>query len=86
MSLFVIFKFPAILSPVHPDARRGWNPDDRCRHLMDYIAGDTAGGTSRERRTRQVIEGSRSNAACIPECSSGLPLVLHSGIPPGRLP
>ncbi|CAI9569432.1 unnamed protein product, partial [Staurois parvus] len=20
---------------------------------------------------------------CIPECSSGLPLVLHSGIPPG---
>ncbi|CAI9585375.1 unnamed protein product [Staurois parvus] len=21
----------------------------------------------------------------IPECSSGLPLVLHSGIPPGRL-
>ncbi|CAI9558799.1 unnamed protein product, partial [Staurois parvus] len=32
--------------------RRGWNPDDRCRHLPDYIAGDTAGGTLRERRTR----------------------------------
>ncbi|CAI9607532.1 unnamed protein product [Staurois parvus] len=52
MSLFVIFKFPAVLSPVRPDARRGRNPDDRCRHPLDYIAGDTAGGTSRERRRR----------------------------------
>ncbi|CAI9550693.1 unnamed protein product [Staurois parvus] len=49
--------------PVRPDARRGWNPDDRGRHPPDYIAGDTAGGTSRERRTRKVIEGSWSNAA-----------------------
>ncbi|CAI9584536.1 unnamed protein product [Staurois parvus] len=38
--------------PVRPDTRRGRNPDDRCRHLPDYIAGDTAGGTLRERRTR----------------------------------
>ncbi|CAI9561780.1 unnamed protein product [Staurois parvus] len=38
--------------PVRPDAHRGRNPDDRCRHPLDYIAGDTAGGTSRERRTR----------------------------------
>ncbi|CAI9550089.1 unnamed protein product [Staurois parvus] len=38
--------------PVRPDARRGWNPDDRCRHLPDYIAEDTAGGTSWVRRTR----------------------------------
>ncbi|CAI9558836.1 unnamed protein product [Staurois parvus] len=53
MSLFVIFlNFPPVPSPVHPDARRGWNPDDRCRHPPDYIAGDTAGGTSRELRTR----------------------------------
>ncbi|CAI9559135.1 unnamed protein product [Staurois parvus] len=36
--------------PVRPDARREWNPEDRCRHLLDYIAGDTAGGTSRERK------------------------------------
>ncbi|CAI9597527.1 unnamed protein product [Staurois parvus] len=49
MSLFVIFKFPSVPSPVRPDARRGRNPDDRCRNLPDYIAGDTAGGTSRER-------------------------------------
>ncbi|CAI9618680.1 unnamed protein product [Staurois parvus] len=52
MSLFVIFKFPASSVPVRPDARRGRNPDDRCRHLPEYIARDTAGGTSRERRTR----------------------------------
>ncbi|CAI9531554.1 unnamed protein product [Staurois parvus] len=52
MSLFVIFKFTAVRSPVCPDTRRGWNPDDRCRHPPDYIAGDTAGGTSWERRTR----------------------------------
>ncbi|CAI9581718.1 unnamed protein product [Staurois parvus] len=49
---FVIFKFPAVPSPIRPDARRGQNPDDRCRHPPDYIAGDTAGGTSRDRRTR----------------------------------
>ncbi|CAI9602472.1 unnamed protein product [Staurois parvus] len=52
MSLFVIFKFPAVPSPVRPDARRGRNPDDRCRHHPEDIAGVTAGGTSRERRTR----------------------------------
>ncbi|CAI9578660.1 unnamed protein product [Staurois parvus] len=52
MSLFVIFKFLAVPSPVRPDACRGRNPDDRCWHPPDYIAGDTAGGTSRERRTR----------------------------------
>ncbi|CAI9589875.1 unnamed protein product [Staurois parvus] len=34
------------------DAHRGRNPDDRCRHPPDYIAGDTARGTSWERRTR----------------------------------
>ncbi|CAI9534100.1 unnamed protein product [Staurois parvus] len=38
--------------PIRPDARRGRNPDDRCRHPPEDIAGDTAGGTSRERRTR----------------------------------
>ncbi|CAI9568821.1 unnamed protein product [Staurois parvus] len=52
MSLFVIFKFPTVPSPIRPDARRGRNPDDRCWHPPDYFAGDTAGGTSQERRTR----------------------------------
>ncbi|CAI9573005.1 unnamed protein product, partial [Staurois parvus] len=27
----------------------------------------------------------RATLQGIPECSSGLPLLLHSGIPPGRL-
>ncbi|CAI9592252.1 unnamed protein product, partial [Staurois parvus] len=43
MSLFVIFKFPAVPSPVRPDTRRGRNPDDRCWHPPEDIAGDTAG-------------------------------------------
>ncbi|CAI9536248.1 unnamed protein product [Staurois parvus] len=41
--------FPVVPLPIHPEGR---NPDERCRHPPDYIAGDTAGGTSRERRTR----------------------------------
>ncbi|CAI9622340.1 unnamed protein product [Staurois parvus] len=44
--------FPPVPSPERPDARRGRNPDDRCRHLPEDIAGNTAGGTSREHRTR----------------------------------
>ncbi|CAI9587442.1 unnamed protein product [Staurois parvus] len=32
--------------------RRGRNPEDRCWHLPKDVSGDTAGGTSRERRTR----------------------------------
>ncbi|CAI9533055.1 unnamed protein product, partial [Staurois parvus] len=31
--------------PVRPEARRGQNPEDRCRHPLDYIAGDIVGGT-----------------------------------------
>ncbi|CAI9588955.1 unnamed protein product [Staurois parvus] len=38
--------------PVRSDAHRGRNPHDRCRHPPDYIAGDTAGGTLWESRTR----------------------------------
>ncbi|CAI9572281.1 unnamed protein product, partial [Staurois parvus] len=45
MSQYVIFKFPAVPSPVRPDARRERNPDDRCRHPPEYSTGDTAGGT-----------------------------------------
>ncbi|CAI9570071.1 unnamed protein product [Staurois parvus] len=49
---FCHFQISRSSVPVRPDARRGRNPDDRCRHPTDYIAGDTAGATSRERRTR----------------------------------
>ncbi|CAI9571775.1 unnamed protein product [Staurois parvus] len=37
---------------IHPDARRGQNPEDRCWHWLEDIVGDTAGETSRARRTR----------------------------------
>ncbi|CAI9622803.1 unnamed protein product [Staurois parvus] len=49
---FCSFQISRRSVPVRPDARRGRNPDDTCWHLPDYIARDTAGGTSRERRTR----------------------------------
>ncbi|CAI9602322.1 unnamed protein product [Staurois parvus] len=32
--------------------RREQNPDGRCRHWLEDITGDTAGGTSWEHRTR----------------------------------
>ncbi|CAI9622349.1 unnamed protein product, partial [Staurois parvus] len=43
--------------PVCPGARRGRNPDDRCQHPPDYIAGDTAGGTSREAQDKVSDRG-----------------------------
>ncbi|CAI9572144.1 unnamed protein product [Staurois parvus] len=49
---FCHFQISRRFVPVCPDARRGQNPDDRCRHPPDYIAGDTAGGISWEHRTR----------------------------------
>ncbi|CAI9550379.1 unnamed protein product [Staurois parvus] len=52
MSPFDIFKFPTSSVPIRPGARRGRNPEDRCQHRPEDIAGDAAGGTSRERRTR----------------------------------
>ncbi|CAI9613586.1 unnamed protein product, partial [Staurois parvus] len=85
MSLFVIFKFPAVPSLVRPDARRGRNPEDRCR-----IHRITLPGTLQEGHRGSTGQGKRSRDRSAaphgkPECSSGLPLVLHSGIPPGRL-
>ncbi|CAI9604322.1 unnamed protein product, partial [Staurois parvus] len=82
MSLFVIFKFPTVPSPVRPDARRGRNTEDRCRHPPDYIAGDTARGSAGQGKCRRD-RGAAPHG--ISMCSLGLPLVLHSGIPPGRL-
>ncbi|CAI9612462.1 unnamed protein product, partial [Staurois parvus] len=78
MSLFVIFKFPAVPSPVRPDAHRGRNPDDRCRRTLQGGHRRSAGQGKRRRDPGATPHGK-------PECSSGLPLVLHSGIPPGRL-
>ncbi|CAI9550375.1 unnamed protein product [Staurois parvus] len=50
MSLFVIFKFPAVPSPVRPDARRGRNPDDGiCRRTLP--------GTLQERHRGSAGQG-----------------------------
>ncbi|CAI9623600.1 unnamed protein product [Staurois parvus] len=49
---FCHFKISRRSVPIRPGARRGWNPEDRCRHPPEDITGDTAGGTLRERRTR----------------------------------
>ncbi|CAI9580509.1 unnamed protein product, partial [Staurois parvus] len=85
MSLFVIFKFAAIPSPVRPDfAGDGTQKTDagiRRRTLQGTLQEGHRGSAGQgKRRTdpKAVPHG-------IPECSSGLPLVLHSGIPPGRL-
>ncbi|CAI9603335.1 unnamed protein product [Staurois parvus] len=85
MSLFVIFIFPAVPSPLRPNARRGRNPEDRCRHPPEDITGTLQEGHrgSAGQGKRRTDPGAAPHG--IPECSSGLPLVLHSGIPPGRL-
>ncbi|CAI9569847.1 unnamed protein product [Staurois parvus] len=49
---FCHFQISRSSFPVRPATRRGRNPDDRCRHPREDIAGDTAGGTPPERRTR----------------------------------
>ncbi|CAI9624047.1 unnamed protein product, partial [Staurois parvus] len=85
MSLFVIFKFPAVLSPVHPDVA-----GDRIQKTDAGIRRGTLQGTLQEGHCGSAGQGKRRTDPGAaphgkPECSSGLPLVLHSGIPPGRL-
>ncbi|CAI9600874.1 unnamed protein product [Staurois parvus] len=85
MSLFVIFKFPAVLSPIRPDVAR-----DGTQKTDAGIRRITLPGTLQEGHRRSVGQGKRRTDPYaaphgIPECSSGLLLVLHSGIPSGRL-
>ncbi|CAI9593181.1 unnamed protein product [Staurois parvus] len=49
---FCHFQISRCSFPVRPGARRERNPEDRCLHRPEDITGDTAGRTSRERRTR----------------------------------
>ncbi|CAI9603217.1 unnamed protein product, partial [Staurois parvus] len=85
MSLFVIFKFPAVPSPVRPDvAGNGTRKTDAC------IGWRTLQGTLQEGHRGTAGQGKRRTDPGAaphgkPECSSGLPLLLHSGIPPGGL-
>ncbi|CAI9604338.1 unnamed protein product, partial [Staurois parvus] len=85
MSLFVIFKFPTSSVPVRPDVA-----GDGTQMTDAGIRRRTLQGTLQEGHRWSAGQGKRRTdpgAATHgkPECSSGLPLVLHSGIPPGRL-
>ncbi|CAI9614476.1 unnamed protein product, partial [Staurois parvus] len=85
MSLFVIFKFPATPSPYIPTLA-----GDGTQMTYAGIRRRTLPGTLHEGHHGSAGQGKRrtdSGAAPHgkPECSLGLPHVLHSGIPPGRL-
>ncbi|CAI9546358.1 unnamed protein product, partial [Staurois parvus] len=81
----VTFKFPAVPSPVRPDVSgNGTQKTDA------GIRRRTLQGTLQEGHRRSAGQGKRRTdpGATLhgkPECSWGLLLVLHSGIPPGRL-
>ncbi|CAI9550233.1 unnamed protein product, partial [Staurois parvus] len=82
MSLFVIFKFPAVLSPYVPTSQ-GTEPGRQMPasaggHYRGHCREDIAGAQDKVNKEWISEHGN-------PECSSGLPLVLHSGIPPWRL-
>ncbi|CAI9577703.1 unnamed protein product, partial [Staurois parvus] len=53
----------------------------RRRTLQGHCRRDIAGGAGQGKR--RTDPGAAPHGK--PECSSGLPLVLHSGIPPGKL-
>ncbi|CAI9616082.1 unnamed protein product, partial [Staurois parvus] len=85
MSLFVIFKFPAVPSPYIPTLA-----GDGTQMTDAGIRRITLPGTLQEGHRGSARQGKcwRDPGAAPhgkPECSSGLPLVLHSRIPPGRL-
>ncbi|CAI9544842.1 unnamed protein product, partial [Staurois parvus] len=85
MSLFVIFKFPTILSPYVPTLT-----GDGTQMTDAGIRRRTLPGTLQEGHRGSAGQGKkRTDPGAAPhgkpECSSELPLVLHSGIPPGRL-
>ncbi|CAI9595958.1 unnamed protein product, partial [Staurois parvus] len=76
MSHFYIFEFSASSVPRTSRCRRDRNPEDRCRHRPEDITGDTAGGTHRGSAGQgKCRKDPGATLQCIPECSSGLPLV-----------
>ncbi|CAI9580025.1 unnamed protein product, partial [Staurois parvus] len=86
MPLFVIFKFPAVPSPRTSQGSQG----DGTQMTDAGICWITLPGTLQEGYRGSAGQGKRRTDPGTalhgkPECSSGLPLVLHLGIPPGRL-
>ncbi|CAI9550152.1 unnamed protein product, partial [Staurois parvus] len=85
MSLFVIFKFPASSVPVRPNVAGNGTQKKDAGIRRRTLQGTLQGGHRRRagQGKRRTDPGATPHGK--PECSSGLPLVLHSGIPPGRL-
>ncbi|CAI9561087.1 unnamed protein product, partial [Staurois parvus] len=81
---FCHFQISRLSVPVHPDVAGNGTQKTDAGICQRTLPGDTAGGTSQERRVeRRTDPGEEPHGK--PECSSGLPLVIHSEIPPGRL-
>ncbi|CAI9535161.1 unnamed protein product, partial [Staurois parvus] len=80
MSLFVIFKFPAVPSP-YALTSQGTEPRRQMPALQGTLQEGHRGSAGQGKRRTDPEAAPHGK----PECSSGLPLVLHSGIPPGRL-
>ncbi|CAI9595968.1 unnamed protein product, partial [Staurois parvus] len=89
MSLFDIFKFPASSVPVRPDvAGNGTQKTDADigrRRWPGTLQGGHRRSAGQDKVSAEGIPGATLQG--IPECSWGLllVLVLHLGIPPGRL-
>ncbi|CAI9622610.1 unnamed protein product, partial [Staurois parvus] len=85
MSLFVIFKFPAVPSPyvltLAGDGTQKTDAGIRRRTLQGTLQEGHHGSAGQGKR--RTDPGAEPHGK--PECCSGLRLVLHSGIPPGRL-
>ncbi|CAI9608205.1 unnamed protein product, partial [Staurois parvus] len=83
--IFCHFQISRHSVPVCPDVTR-----DGTQKTDAGIRRRTLQGTLQERHRGSAGQGKRRTdpgavLQGIPECSSGLPLVLHSGILPGRL-
>ncbi|CAI9544180.1 unnamed protein product, partial [Staurois parvus] len=80
MSLFVIFKFPAVPSPYVPtlagDGTQMTDASIRRKTLQGTLQEGHCGSAGQGKR--RTDPGAAQHGK--PECSSGLPLVLHSGI------
>ncbi|CAI9623908.1 unnamed protein product, partial [Staurois parvus] len=80
MSLFVIFKFPAVPNAAG-DGTQKTDAGIRRRTLQGTLQEGHRGSAGQGKRRTDPGAGPHGE----PKCSSGLPLVLHSGIPPGSL-
>ncbi|CAI9615367.1 unnamed protein product, partial [Staurois parvus] len=85
MSLFVIFKFPAVpclyIPTLAGDGTQMTDAGIRRRTLQGTLQEGHCGSAGQGKLSRD--RGAAPHGK--PECSSGIPLLLHSGIPPWGL-